>query len=106
MSESGYVPTLRHCSNPNWDYNTLTVDDVFRAIQSNPGEVDVSGLERCHGIGLSFFLQNHSFNYTSYFAGGGKLLHYAGLADQIISSGNSVGPRIPRRIQRLMSACI
>ncbi|KAI5451864.1 hypothetical protein NCC49_001166 [Naganishia albida] len=59
-------------SNPNWDYNTLTVEDVFRAIELNPGQID-----------------NHSFNYTSYFARGGKLLHYAGLADQIISSGNS-----------------
>jgi hypothetical protein len=89
MSESDYVPTLRHCSNPNWDYNTLTVDDVFRAIQSNPGEVDVSARTiSCDGA--EPFLQNHSFNYTSYFAGGGKLLHYAGLADQIISSGNSV----------------
>jgi hypothetical protein len=28
--------------NPNWDYNTLTVEDVFRAIESNPGQIDVS----------------------------------------------------------------
>ena len=33
--------TLAAGRDPKWDYNTLTVEDVFRAIQSNPGEIDV-----------------------------------------------------------------
>lgn len=36
--------TVFLCSDPKWDYNTLTVDDVFRAIQTNPGEIDVRPL--------------------------------------------------------------
>jgi hypothetical protein len=38
MAADGRLPF----SDPKWDYNTLTVDDVFRAIQSNPGQIDVS----------------------------------------------------------------
>jgi feruloyl esterase len=34
--------------------------------------------------------QNNGYNYTAYFTGGGKLLHYVGLADPVISPGNSV----------------
>ncbi|GHJ85204.1 hypothetical protein NliqN6_1606 [Naganishia liquefaciens] len=58
--------------NPDWEYNTLTESDIFRAIETNPGQVD-----------------NNGYNYTSYFTRGGKLLHYVGLADQVISAGNS-----------------
>ena len=54
---------------------------------------------------LNLSLQNHSYNYTSYFARGGKLLHYAGLADQIISSGNSVSNHIGGRDVTLILTC-
>lgn len=57
----------------NWDYKTLNDATIGKGFEINPGMLDVKEPD-----------------FMQFYGRGGKMLHYAGLADQLISSGASV----------------
>ncbi|KAI9697495.1 MAG: Tannase and feruloyl esterase [Bogoriella megaspora] len=71
-------------NNPNWDPATINPNDYDFAYRKNPADIESWS------------------DLTAFQASGGKILHYHGLADNIISSDNS--PRYYEYLLRAMNA--
>jgi feruloyl esterase len=59
-------------SNPNWNYTTWTLEDAATALAQNP-----------------FDIETYDANLTDFQNAGGRILHYHGMQDPLISSESS-----------------